>query len=339
MQTSIRRRRGRKTKETFVSEAKSIHGDRFDYSKTKYKNSTTKVVIVCPKHGPFEQFPANHLNGKGFGCKKCAMENSKKTNDEFIQDAKEIYGEKYDYSKIEYKGSDKEVTLICPEYGEFQVKPSAFLSGKGLPGRKVGKRTIDKEEFVRRAREVHGDKYNYDDTVYVNSRTEITILCPEHGEFKQRPWAHLAGNGCPKCAPMGRPPRTKEQFLANVKKKYGDKYDYSKVEFVDMMTPVTIICPEHGEFEMSPRMHESGKECHICKPQSKRGRKKKTTEEYVKELKEKFGDKFDYSLVEYKGVNELIKVKCPKHGVFQQSASYHKLHGECPHCKKEKKNS
>ena len=118
----------------------------------------------------------------------------KKATEEFIRKAREVHGDKYDYSKAEYKNHLTKITIICPEHGEFQQIPSGHLSGHGCP-KCSGKAKLTTEEFIRKAREVHGDKYDYSKVDYKNANTNITIVCPEHGEFEQRPADHLRGAG------------------------------------------------------------------------------------------------------------------------------------------------
>ena len=120
------------TKE-FIEKAKKIHGDKYDYNKTFFKNNQTKLIITCPIHGDFEQYPYHHLRGSG--CKQCGFDkihNAKKDSVEiFIEKAKKIHGDKYDYSKVEYANTDTKVCIICPEHGEFWQSPSNHLQGQG----------------------------------------------------------------------------------------------------------------------------------------------------------------------------------------------------------------
>ena len=250
------------TKEEFIKRAREIHGDKYDYSKVEYVDCKSKVIIICPEHGEFEQIPDSHLHGSG--CPKCGG-TSKSNTEEFIEKAKEIHGDKYDYSKVDYKGNKSKVIIICPEHGEFEQIPDSHLRECGCPTcsnkRKGESRRSSIEEFIKRAREVHGDKYDYSKVDYINSKTNITIICPIHGEFKQTPEHHLMGNECPKCS--GRYMDT-EYFIEKAKEIHGDKYDYSKVSYVDSHTKVTIICPEHGEFEQTPHNHLCKKGCPRC---------------------------------------------------------------------------
>lgn len=246
-----------KTKE-FLAKAKAVHGDKYDYSKVNYVNATTKVTIICPTHGEFEQAPRAHLSGQG--CPNCCG-NRRYTTEDFIEKAKIKHRDKYDYSKVKYVNNTTKVTIICPSHGEFEQTPKIHLSGLGCPACSGGVK-ITTEEFVERARKVHGDKYDYSKVNYVNSSTKVIIICPIHGEFEQAPTNHLSGQGCPNCG--GRKRLSTDDFIEKAKKVHGDKYDYSKVNYFNSETKVTIGCPIHGEFEQTPNAHLSGQGCPIC---------------------------------------------------------------------------
>ena len=115
-------------KETFVKRSISVHGDKYDYSKVNYVNSSTKVCIICPEHGEFWQIPPSHM--KGFGCAECGG-SKKSTKEQFVEKAMAIHGDKYDYSKVVYLSSKKKVCIVCPEHGEFWQTPHDHLAGKG----------------------------------------------------------------------------------------------------------------------------------------------------------------------------------------------------------------
>ena len=191
------------TTKEFIEKARKIHGDKYDYSKVKYIDSTTSVCIICPEHGEFWQVPASHLSGKG--CGLCA--GNKLTTKEFIEKARKVHGNKYDYSKVNYIGSNSKVCIICPVHGEFWQKPNNHLNGNTCPvcskilnvekiKRKKGSYL---EKFIEKARKVHGNKYDYSKVNYTNNSTKVCIICPEHGEFWQTPSKHLQGHNCPIC--------------------------------------------------------------------------------------------------------------------------------------------
>ncbi len=248
----------------FIEKAKKIHGDKYDYSKVEYVHSHTKVCIICPKHGEFWQAPRHHLNGSG--CPKCAG-TIQLTTEEFIRRAKEVHGDKYDYSKVEYVHSHTKVCIICPKHGEFWQIPVHHLNGSGCP-KCAGTIQLTTEEFIRRAKEVHGDRYDYSKVKYVNARTKVCIICPKHGEFWQTASEHLRGQGCPKCAQEKKKDSsltsTTEEFIRKAKEVHGDRYDYSKVEYVNAYTKVRIICPIHGDFEQNAHSHLNGRGCPKC---------------------------------------------------------------------------
>jgi hypothetical protein len=125
----------RKTTESFIQAAREKYGDRYDYSKVDYKNNKTKVCIICKEHGEFWQRPNDHLSG--YGCPRCSghgsLEHGRRTTEEFVEDARKVHGDKYDYSKVEYNGVFENVLIICREHGEFWQRPNNHLNGSLCP--------------------------------------------------------------------------------------------------------------------------------------------------------------------------------------------------------------
>jgi len=248
------------TTEQFIERARKVHGDKYDYSKVKYVNIHTKVLIGCKKHSFFEQLPLNHLRGKG--CAICSK-NYRLTKEEFIKRAREVHGDKYDYSKVEYNGADRKVKIICPTHGIFEQTPYKHVNAKqGCPY--CSGRISGTEMFIQKAKQVHGDKYDYSKVNYINSSTKICIICPKHGEFWQKPNSHLNGKGCRQCA--GSAKLDINSIIKRAKKVHGDKYDYSKAVYKGIDEKICIICPKHGEFWQTPWNHVHGKcGCPVCK--------------------------------------------------------------------------
>jgi Uri superfamily endonuclease len=311
--------------EEFIKKATLIHGDKYDYSKVDYKNTNKKVIIICKKHKDFLQIPTNHL--KGQGCNKCGYivraNKTKTTNEEFIKKAKLVHNDKYDYSKVDYKNSNTRIIIICKEHGEFLQIPSDHLSGFGC-AKCSGKAKLNIEEFIEKAKLVHNDIYNYSNVDYKNSKTKIIIICKEHGEFLQIPSVHLLGFGCAKCS--GTAKSNTNEFIENAILVHGDKYDYSKVNYIGNKKKVTIICKEHGEFLQIPNGHLNKQGCPKC------ANKNITTEEFIEKSKKIHGDLYDYSKVNYIfGHNEIIIV-CKIHGEFQQKPRNHINGHGCSKC-------
>ena len=321
----------KKTREEFIKEATEKHDGKYDYSKVNYVNSKTKVCIICPEHGEFEQPPKSHL--KGCGCQKCSG-NCVPTKEEFIKKAREAHGDKYDYSKVEYKNNHTKVCIICPEHGEFWQTPYVHKQGSGCStcaNEANGERCrSSKEEFIKNARKKHGDKYDYTKVSYVNSTINVCIICPKHGEFEQMPKIHLKGCGCPKCSSNYIP--TKEEWIASSREVHGDKYDYSKVNYVGALTKVCIICPKHGEFWQKPSIHLSGCGCPKCGIEKVRESLSSSKEDFIKKACKAHGDKYDYSKVEYVNSTTKVCIKCPIHGQFEQTPHDHLRGHGCPKC-------
>lgn len=191
----------RLTTNIFIEKAKCVHGDKYDYSQVVYSNMKTKVRIICPIHGVFEQTPDKHLHGK-CGCPMCAG-NVKSNTAEFCQKALAIHGGKYDYRYVNYVNNKTSVEIMCPEHGVFTQTPTNHLKGKGCPicANNV---LLSQESFIKKAKAVHGDKYNYDNVIYKGNHVPVIISCKLHGLFSQLPYVHLSGSGCPLCGYVDR---------------------------------------------------------------------------------------------------------------------------------------
>jgi hypothetical protein len=191
-------------KETFIERSHKVHKNKYDYSKVKYKNIHSEVIIICPKHGEFNQSPNNHQRGNG--CIDCG--GRKQSNSEmFIKQSKLIHGETYDYSNVIYTKSREKVTIICLIHGVYKQTPNGHLLGKDC--QKCGditrgvNQTFSKEDFINKSQKIHGNKYSYEKVNFKTMAIDVIIICKEHGEFKQQPFIHSVGSGCPLCSDYG----------------------------------------------------------------------------------------------------------------------------------------
>ena len=330
----------KKTKEEFIKEATEKHEGKYDYSKVDYVKNNIKVCIICPKpeHGEFWQRPNSHLSG--YGCPRCGKTYSP-TKEEWITSAREVHEGKYDYSNVKYVNSATKVCIICPkpEHGEFWQRPADHTNGQGCPkckGDKTRERCrLSKEDFIKKANEVHEGKYNYTKVKYENNRTKVCIICPEHDEFWQTPADHTNGQGCPKCKGDKTRERcrlSKEDFIKKANEVHEGKYNYTKVKYENNRTKVCIICPEHDEFWQTPADHTNGQGCPKCKGDKNSEIKTLTKEEWIKKVREKHGDKYDYSNVNYVGSHTKVCIICPEHGEFYQKPFHHTNGHGCPKC-------
>jgi len=196
------------TDEIFIEKVNKIHKNKYDYSLVKYKNNRTKVKIICPIHGLFTQIAGNHLSG--YGCKICAVENSKEILtthiDIFIKKANKIHKNKYDYSLVKYKNNRTKVKIICPIHGEFTQTPGNHLMKTGCKkcSIKNSKKMLSfsTKEFIEKANKIHKNKYDYSLVKYKNMKVKVKIICPIHGIFEQIPEKHLNEHECNYCGNM-----------------------------------------------------------------------------------------------------------------------------------------
>jgi very-short-patch-repair endonuclease len=224
-----------KTTEQFIEEAKSIWGHKYDYKLTKYKGSLKKVKIIY-EDIVFEQRASSHLAGL------CVEKNMNEKY--FIQKSIEKWGNKYDYSLVNYKNSKKKVKIIY-ENVIYEQTPDNHI--RFAPEKISNKR--DTSSFIKEAKLIHGNKYDYGKVKYFDNKYKIIITCPNHGDFKQTPNSHLMGNGCPKCSSSKG--ETKIENYLNEKKieyikeyKFEDCKNIEKLKF-DFYLPRLNICIEY----------------------------------------------------------------------------------------------
>ncbi len=251
----------------FAKRALGVHGNKYNYSLVDYKNNRTKVKIICPIHGEFEQSPQKHLDGQG--CGKCGLissgnKQSETARCEFVIKAKQIHGDKYDYSLVDYKNSNSKIKIICPEHGVWEQRPNGHLNGKGCRSCS-GYEKLTNEDFIRRAKDVHDNKYDYSLIGYNNHYDKVRITCPVHGEFEQGAGSHLAGVGCPECC-ESRGEREISSWLLRKKinfqkQKTFNNCKYKRQLYFDFYLPDYNICFEYdGKQHFEPVVYFGGED-------------------------------------------------------------------------------
>ena len=265
----------------------------------------------------------------------------KKTTEEAIKGFVNIHKDKYDYSKVVYQGATKKVCIICPIHGDFWQTPSSHLSGCGCPKCRDESNRMrfleTKLDFINKANKIHNKKYGYSKVNYSGAYTQICIICPIHGEFWQIPHNHLIGNGCPKCGferiKMVNSSNTNE-FIKKSNMVHNNKYNYSKVDYVNAYKNVCIICPIHGEFWQTPTKHLCGGGCQKCN-----GGIKITQKEFIEKANRIHNNEYNYSKVNYINTSTKVCIICPIHGEFWQTPTNH-IHKTrpqgCPKCNSSK---
>jgi glutaredoxin len=240
-----------------INRFRKVHGDKYNYDLVDYRGMLKNIKIICPKHGIFEQLPNNHLSGAG-----CPICNSVKiSSKDFFDRCNIVHNNFYDYSMSDFQGIAKKMKIFCPEHGEFEQRSGNHLDGQKCPF--CANKRWDNEMFIQKAKEVHGDKYDYSLVNYKNNHVKVIIICPKHGKFEQLPHNHIfLKRGCPYCA---RNKSNLEMAKAKASEIHKNKYDYSLfTEYINVKQKIRIICPEHGEFFQKLNNHLNGQGCPVC---------------------------------------------------------------------------
>lgn len=181
----------------FIKRAHKKHYGKFDYTKSKYINYETKVIIICKLHGEFLQTPHDHLTG--YGCPVCGK-SQKLTTSTFIDKATTKHKGLYNYGKTKYINSKTKIIITCPTHGDFEQLPASHLYGRGCPS---CTKVSTYNAFVEKASYVHKNKYTYVKPIAYAFDALMEVVCPIHGTFYQKASYHLSGRGCASCAKSG----------------------------------------------------------------------------------------------------------------------------------------
>ena len=261
----------------------SVHGNRFDYSKTDFSKSENNLnYFHCKKHGVFKNLIFNHLRYKNGGCKKCDSEHQssrqKQPVERFIENSIAIHQNKYTYDNVhEFKNMHEKVWIKCDLHGLFAQTPANHThktNPQGCPQCRIltlsKKNSSDLETFIKSAKKVHGNKYDYSLSNYTLSKNPIEIFCVKHKKsFFQTPNEHLSGNGCQICGrekmSLSNKYLTTELVKIRCKEVWGNTYDYSHTIWENNNKKITVICPKHGLFNIDFHNHTSRQNgCRKC---------------------------------------------------------------------------
>jgi hypothetical protein len=264
----------------------------------------------------------------------------------FIDKAKKIHGDKYDYSLSIYTGSHGKVIIGCPIHGKFLQQATCHINVKmGCPKCSIERKSkILREKFTGKDKDKrlskllikliakHGNKYDYSKINFINLNNKITIICPKHGEFKQLPLVHQR-HGCPKCA-IEQKIKPNSKFINHANIVHNNKYDYSLTNCLGNSHKLTITCPIHGIFRQLPRKHLLGQGCPKCGHEKVNKLLTLSDKEFFDRSTQKHGDTYSYNNSKYVNYNQNILITCFIHGDFYQTPHNHiKGHG-CPKCAK-----
>lgn len=237
------------TQNQVIERMSKAHNDFYDYSKFVYRNSVLKGIIICPKHGEFLQAYNEHYNSKQ-GCPKCWEERRGENRlipmSDYVDRAKKIHNNYYDYSKVDYNVMDKKdnkVIIICPEHGEFLQSMHHHVNRKQGCSQCSGKYKMTTLEYVKKAEKIYKDAYDFCLTVYINRDTNVNVICKKHGLFTKNARLFISGSGCPKCGGSSG-----EKIISSILDKHHIKYirEYKLEQFrYDFYIPKLNIIIEY----------------------------------------------------------------------------------------------
>ena len=296
--------------------------------KVIYTNANNYITLTCPEHGDFRIIPYKMFKNNIPLCPSCKRKyfDFRVTNTElFIKKSKIIFGDTYDYSKSQYINNSSEITITCKKHGDFSLIVDEHLSAqRGCPLCAKDRITSNYDDFVEKATKKHNGYYSYPKFDYINSDQIIDILCPRHGLYKQKISTHLLGYKCKKCNSS-----TTEEFIKKATKKYNNYYNYDKVDYINNRTPITVTCPVHGDYTVTPANHLTGMGCLICQ---KDERNKIYLKEFIFKATRTHNGKYNYDKSKYNGRYTYTTITCPIHGDFTQEIGVHLQGSGCQKC-------
>ena len=290
----------------FLQKARNAHGFKYSYLNLNDIIKSNDIIDVVFDDILYKQRVVKHLMGR------CPEKNTPiKTTENFLKEAHSIWGDKYDYSLVKYEGAHKKIKIIYDGI-VFEQTSSSHLQGQSVES------NMNLEYFIKKSKDKWKDKYDYSLVKFKNCNEKVEIIF--NGiVYEQTPSNHL----------IYAPERKKDkvdtlEFIKRSNKVHNSKYDYSKTNYTYSSEKVIIICTEHGEFLQVANSHLRGMGCKKCgdKYRDRIYIPKYSTEEFIMDAKLKWGDKYDYSLTEYK--NSKTKVKILHDGiVYEQLPKSH----------------
>jgi Zn finger protein HypA/HybF involved in hydrogenase expression len=331
------------TQEEVVRRIKETHGDTYDLSKFVYTTQRSKSIFICKIHGEFLSQPKEVWGGTG--CPECGKKKFKPISiwEEVEQKILEKHGEVFDFVVDTYKGVGKKMEVICKIHNhKWKIRPIDLLKGQGCPKcryvKSSKKLVLKVPEFIKRSRETHGNKYDYSKVhQFKRQKTEtVVIICPNHGEFKQKPYDHYSGSGCPKCWEEIRSEVLTipwKDILKSFREVHGDKYQYNRDDYINSSSKLRITCPKHGEFIQDVTSHKHGQGCPKCGRERISDFLTTPWEEVLKSFRETHKDEYEYTPETYTLLETPMEMFCKKHGRFEQTPKNHRNGSGCPICK------
>ena len=256
------------------------------------------------------------------------------TTEEFIIRSIEIHENRFDYLNTVYINNHTKVCIGCKDHGSYWQLPAEHLRGHGCPQCSGQRIVLDQDKtsnWILHAIKYHGNSYDYSKVVYTTSYASVLIGCHIHGYFLQVASEHLRGRGCSKCF-FDKRRDTSEIFIKKATDKYGNKYDYSLVSYVNSITNIIIICPVHGRFKQRPYTHLNGCGCKKCGYEKNAKAQNSSTLEFIEKAIQCHDDLYDYTDSIYVSSDKKLKIRCKSKHIFYQTPNCHLGGSGCPQC-------
>ena len=337
------------TTKQYISNAKEKWGDKFNYSKTVYKNAITKIIIICAMGHKFLVLPHSHLSknkaNKG-SCAECArIKISEKACEKFLKKAIEKRGKTIDYSTFVWLGVRKKTAFVCKTHGVFLQRPGDHLiSQNPCPDCKEEdriKKLTEKykkltPEYIEKFKKIHNNFYSYSKYEFRGAQHVSTIICPIHGDFEQCTHNHETGSGCHKCTRIiisQKQTKSQDKFIKEVTIVHPNLV-FTDFKYTGKAIKSTVYCPKHNHtWSANPNNLLNGAGCYHCGIERNIQNSMTSPEEFINRCEIKHNFFYDYSSTNYRGTQHNIDVKCPHHGLFSPLASNHLHNGTgCPSC-------
>ena len=236
------------------------------------------------------------------------------TTERFIEEARKVHGDLYDYSNTRYLSGVEPVAITCKVHGVFYQQPFYHLRDNGLcpkciDGYLAQNKPKDINKFIEKSKGKFGDYFNYDNAEFVGDQF-VKLTCPKHGDIVIGIESHLRSKtGCRECS-FDLRRKSQDDAIKRLREVHGDKYDYSQVEFKNIRTRMKIICPKHGAFYQTYKKHSSGIGC----PECGKYVRVSNTDEFKMKMLDKYGDRYDLSNVDYYNNKTKVKITCNRCG-------------------------
>lgn len=326
---------------------KNVDCKNLDFSSVEYTGAGKPVKIKCNIHGMFKAIPSNMVSKKS-GCPHCGRSNSKSLGaDKILHRLQNIYGKKIKITVPKDARRKHKITYECIKHGLKTSTIDRLLKGSGCRDcateASSKARSLSTEEWIEKAQAIHGKKYDYSCTLYVNAKTKVDIICPIHGQFRINPSNHISlKRGCKVCSGKSfknwensNKILSHEIFLERVSKHKHTNLDFKNTVYRGQKNTVRVECNLHGPFDAWPSNLFQGGNCPACAASAAGKKRRLELDTLIARISNKFGKKYEIDTTSIVSASSPIKLRCKTHGWFQKTIGNLESSNGCPLCSNE----